>query len=304
MLGHLLDMHGVVEGPTDLSSFEILNEDELVHFTTTGEVEEVTNFVKTENLNFSPEEMKEEDEEPPSKVANRSSAVWSYFETIDNRVICLLCQSEGNLHFYTTNSSTSNLRKHLKSVHKINLDNFPKTEKKKKTKVRKKATGSRVWRYFSKIMVTSGDGGIMNQEDYVFCIKCLEQKIQHKYKLTSSTGTLKSHLNSVHGIVLDNEDESQNLEMFHEETIFEFLEVPDCVVKRGGRQSTARLYYEAQPDDLDHIYCNICLKEGNLHKYAKTTSTTALKSHLIQIHRINPTNDAGNEVNYEVNFVI
>lgn len=135
----------------------------------------------------------EQNKEPPIV---RHSGVWNYFEEhpSDQKVYCLICRQNNLIHSYSSNSSTSNLRKHLRTAHEVEVENYRPLLKKGKTEERRGYGISRVWKYFCKVK----KNGEIQEKDYVYCGECLKTGVQHRYKQTSSTGTLKAHLRSIH----------------------------------------------------------------------------------------------------------
>lgn len=131
----------------------------------------------------------------------RHSGVWNYFEEqlAEQKVYCLLCRQLNVVHSYSTNSSTSNLRKHLRTAHEVEVENYRPLIKKGKNEERRGYGISRVWKYFCKVR----KNGEIQERDYVYCAECLKGGVQHRYKQTSSTGTLKAHLRSVHQLNID-----------------------------------------------------------------------------------------------------
>lgn len=131
----------------------------------------------------------------------RHSGVWNYFEEqqAEQKVYCLLCRQSNIVHSYSTKSSTSNLRKHLRTTHYIEVENYRPLVKKGKNEERRGYGMSRVWKYFVKFT----KNGEIQDRDYVYCNECYKGGVQHRYKQTSSTGTLKAHLRSVHHLNID-----------------------------------------------------------------------------------------------------
>lgn len=180
----LLESHEAPDEEADLTQIQYTDED----------------VVEVEFVQQSNEEVSEV--EGTGKEVVRHSGVWNYFEEqpLEQKVYCLLCRQSNVIHSYSTNSSTSNLRKHLISAHDVTVANYrPSTIKKEKHEERRGYGISRVWKYFCKVT----KNGVIQERDYVYCAECLKSGVQHRYKQTSSTGTLKAHLRSVHHLNID-----------------------------------------------------------------------------------------------------
>ncbi|XP_063697127.1 uncharacterized protein LOC134828095 [Culicoides brevitarsis] len=221
----------------------------------------------------------------------RHSGVWNYFEenTAEQKVHCLLCRQNNVSHSYSTNSSTSNLRKHLKTAHEIEVENYKPLMRKGKNDEKRGYGISRVWKYFCKVK----KNGEIQDKDYVYCAECLKKGTQHRYKQTSSTGTLRQHLRSQHDIDLDvGREYCETAQMVNIENIVAVgLEASPVKMHRKGKTkklSSARSYYSDVPDDDEYVYCTLCSAENRVHKYRKSTSSSTLKTHLVQKHEIDP----------------
>lgn len=57
---------------------------------------------------------------------------------------------------------------------------------------------------------------------------------------------------------------------------------------KNKKLSAARPYYHTAEDDDEYVQCSPCFSENKIHKYRKTTSSSTLKSHLVQKHSIDP----------------
>lgn len=217
----------------------------------------------------------------------RHSGVWNYFEvhTQEQKMYCLVCRQGQVVHSYSTNSSTSNLRKHLKVAHDIEVENYKPVSKKLKKEAGKRGSGmSPVWKYFCKIT----KNGVIQEKEYVYCGKCLENGTQHRYKQTSSTGTLKAHLKAIHSIDLNVKQEDFDVLEFNAS---DTQVIGATSVRKTKRMSSARPYFQSVPDDDEYVACTLCFNEDHVHKYRKTTSTTTMKAHLLQKHHIDPDNE-------------
>lgn len=153
-------------------------------------------FVQQEGIEN--EEIIQQDVDQTTAPIVRHSGVWNYFEeqAAEQKVYCLICRRNNVAHSYSTNSSTSNLRKHLKTAHEVEVENYRPLIKKGRSEERRGYGISRVWKYFCKVR----KNGEIQERDYVYCAECLKSGIQHRYKQTSSTGTLKAHLKSIHNL--------------------------------------------------------------------------------------------------------
>lgn len=308
MVAHLLECHAII---SDQDSEYILNfveddamPEQIIQFN------DNSNEYMTETYEQEVELVNQNDADDSNQMSNtegltmqelhssRMSGVWNYFEpdVTGTKVYCILCKEIKLAHSYSCTSSTSNLRKHLKSFHSISVDNFKRVKVEKKEKVKKKSSVSKVWKYFSKKLGSSAEE---KKLDFVYCVKCLENNVQQKYRRSSSTGTLKAHLRAVHNIDLneinpmDDDDESHQNETINEtqagqstDTLQEELQVRE--IKSNKRLSSARPFFQSQPDDKEYLYCILCLNENHIHKYKTTTSTTSMKAHLIQRHQVDP----------------
>uniref|UniRef100_A0A336LU81 CSON000097 protein n=1 Tax=Culicoides sonorensis TaxID=179676 RepID=A0A336LU81_CULSO len=224
----------------------------------------------------------------------RHSGVWQYFEEQihEQKVYCLVCREGNVIHSYSTNSSTSNLRKHLKSAHDIEVENYRPLMKKDKNEDKRGYGISRVWKYFCKVT----KNGKIQERDFVYCAECLKLGVQHRYKQTSSTGTLKAHLRSIHEINIDSGREyTEQTTNINDEPVpisVAGLEASlvKSLVRRGKHKklSSARAYFHDVIDDDEYIQCSPCLSENKTHKYRKSTSSSTLKTHLVQKHGIDP----------------
>lgn len=310
MVAHLLECHAII---SDQDSEYILNfveddamPEQIIQFNDTDSNDHIQYMTETYEQEVELVNQNEQDDSNPMNStdglsmqelhSSRMSGVWTYFEpdVSGTKVYCILCKELKLAHSYSCTSSTSNLRKHLKSFHSISVDNFKRTKVEKKEKIKKKSTVSKVWKYFSKNLSQTSDD---REQDFVYCTKCLENDVQQKYRRSSSTGTLKAHLRTVHNIDLNEvaaveEDEEDANQQDPDEPApghcGKLLDESPVKEKVNKRLSSARPFFQSQPDDKDYLYCILCLNDNHVHKYKTTTSTTSMKAHLMQRHQVDP----------------
>lgn len=193
--------------------------------------------------------------------SRKTSGVWRFYTSIfdekDNEefMYCSFCLNSDNIKRYKSTTATTNLLRHLRKYHAKEMltDGSHLAEEGMEILPPKRIFGktSDVWKYFCKLVKDN----IIVDDDHFYCGKCLEKNVKKKYKKTTSTSSLKQHLQMHHGILFDDridEDNSGN----------------DPAPKKvaGNKVSKIRLYFKKTLSDVNHIYCLFCLQDNRLHK--------------------------------------
>lgn len=239
-------------------------------------------------------------EKNDDQIENKSvDTIWNYFNNKEDGIrMCLLCQESGIVTVYGSNTGTSNLRSHLATKHGFDFSsksiaNFGVAKK--------KPAVSLVWKYFCK---PTRQGKILDDE-YVYCGKCLEGGKRVRYTKSTSTTTLRKHLEVIHKIEVndDEENDKPNISNLDVASIMEARDDDLLIKKRAKRVnnlklqaiSNTRLYFIEKIEDSDHRWCKLCEETGNPRKYSKNTSLTGLKRHLQTRHSFDPELDNSNQ---------
>uniref|UniRef100_A0A336LP35 CSON000094 protein n=1 Tax=Culicoides sonorensis TaxID=179676 RepID=A0A336LP35_CULSO len=240
-------------------------------------------FVENDKISCDPENKQEtilgkNSEDPFIFSTKKGSTVWKYFDqTFDeeeqkNVIYCNLCFKNNRTQKYQSSTATTNLMKHLKNHHYLELvqDDSTSINDNITESTRMYTKTSNVWKYFCKL--TKNDEIV--DPDYIYCGKCLEQNIHKKYKVTTSTGSLKKHLQVYHDIVANVESSDKT-------------ETGERKVNKINRLSKARLYFHKIGSDENYSYCLFCLHMKKCQKYSISTSTSTLRTHLTSKHDFN-----------------
>lgn len=186
----------------------------------------------------------------------KGSSVWKYFEEMfdqkerKNFMYCKLCLKSDKKQRYQPSTATTNLMKHLKNHHRGELMQKVGVEETDQPDLKRTYTKtSNVWKYFCKL--TKNEEII--DENHIYCAKCLEMHVNKKYKTTTSTGSLKKHLQLYHDIVPSGENEEES-------------EVPGQVRGVRNQMSKARRYFHKLGSDQNHYYCLLCLQQKRYQK--------------------------------------
>lgn len=184
----------------------------------------------------------------------KGSSVWKYFEQFFDQkeqkdfIYCKLCLKNDKTQRYQPSTATTNLMKHLKNHHRTELMKEVGLEMEQPELKRTYIKTSTVWKYFCKL---TKNEEIIDQ-DHIYCAKCLEMNINKKYKTTTSTGSLKKHLQLYHNIPPAENDEE--------------IDMQGQAKGPRHKMSKARRYFHKLRSDQNHYYCLLCLHQKKYQK--------------------------------------